>query len=41
MADRESDIFEFLHHARQLGQQVLLRANHDRSVVVEGEAKHL
>ncbi len=41
VADRESDIFEFFDHARSLGRHVLLRANHDRSVVVAGEAKHL
>ncbi|MDE3077198.1 MAG: IS4 family transposase [Chloroflexota bacterium] len=41
IADREADIFEFFHHADGLGQEVLIRANHDRNVLVAGEAKSL
>ena len=37
IADREADIFEFLDHARNLDQHVLVRAKHDRRVVVQGE----
>ena len=41
VADREADIFEFFDHVRQLDQHVLLRANHDRSVLVAEEVKSL
>ena len=41
VADREADFFEFADHARTLGRHFLVRANHDRNVVVDGEAKGL
>ena len=41
IADREADIFEFFDHARQHGQEVLVRAHHDRSVVRAGEIQGL
>ncbi len=39
IADREADIFELFDHARNLGRHILVRANHDRSVLVEGEVQ--
>ena len=42
VADREADFFEFANHALTHGQHFLVRANHDRNVLVEdGEAKGL
>ena len=41
IADREADIFEFLSCARDLGRHVLVRAHHDRNVLVDGEARGL
>jgi hypothetical protein len=41
VADREADIFEFLALAHQLGQPVLVRASHDRSVIADGETESL
>ncbi len=32
VADREADIFEFFAYGRDLGQELLVRANHDRTV---------
>ena len=41
IADREADIFEFFAFARDLGRPVLVRAHHDRSVIVDGEVQGL
>lgn len=37
VADREADIFEFLHYAQEMNRPVLVRAHHDRRVAVDGE----
>ena len=37
VADREADIFEFFAHGRKLGQELLVRANHDRTVQTTDE----
>jgi hypothetical protein len=41
IADREADIFEFFAFARDLGRQVLVRAHHDRNVLMDGEVRGL
>ena len=41
VADREADFFEFFDHARNLGEHVLVRVHHDRSVAVGDEIRPL
>ena len=41
VADREADCFEFFDHARNLGEHVLVRVHHDRSVAVGDEIRPL
>jgi len=41
VADREADCFELFDHARNLDQHLLVRAHHDRKVVVDEEIKYL
>ena len=41
VADREADCFEFFDHARNLGEHLLVRVHHDRSVAVGDEIRPL
>jgi hypothetical protein len=41
VADREADIFEFFALATELGQPLLVRAQHDRNVIADEQITHL
>ena len=41
VADREADIFEFFALGAQLGQPLLVRAQHDRNVIADEQIQHL
>jgi hypothetical protein len=41
VADREADIFEFFALAAELGQPLLVRAQHDRNVIADEQIAHL